>query len=117
MIYNELILDYFFHPYHVGILNGNNVIQAQIKDMNLYIELDINNKIIKACFKSRANPFKIAGLEWLCRELEGDLITNHPRIDYKQIARVLDIPALKYADAIALEGIYQRLVMAAINKG
>ena len=116
MMYNKLVLTLFFNPQHVGILDENGAVHVQAKNMDLFICIDGDDRITNARFKSSANPYKIAGLEWLCRALEGDLLSNHPKIDYKEIADILEIPILKYSEAIALEVIYKKLISTAKDR-
>lgn len=114
IMYNELVLGCFFNPLHTNLPEKKSAVHAKIGNMHLSIEVN-DGKIIKAGFKSRGNPYKIAGLEWLCSLLEGDLISSHPKIGYREIAEALGIPALQYAEAIALEGLYKKLIATAIR--
>lgn len=118
MIYNELVERCFFAPNHVGTLDltqdrvafyrGGEAGRGDVFDF--YLLCDEQGKILKARFKAYGNPYLVAGTEWLCRQLEGSQIDEHPQIDYALIIQLLDIPKVRYPVALAIEDSYRELV-------
>lgn len=53
----------------------------------------------------------IAGLEWLCRQLEGKAIDNVPPIDHLLIIKNLDIPIAQYPIALRILDIYKEVML------
>lgn len=118
MIYNELVETCFFEPKHVGTLDltqdltsfyrGGEVGRGDVFDF--YLLCDKKGKILKACFKAYGNPYLIAAAEWLCRQLEGSQINEHPQFDYAFLVEKLAIPQVRYPVALQIEDGYRELV-------
>ena len=67
-------------------------------------------RIVQACFKANGNPYVIASLEWLCRQLEGRSIDTASQIDYQRIVKELEIPVAQYPIALRLVFIKKYLI-------
>ncbi len=125
MMYNKLVEDCFFHPSHVGELDINEPLtghhERNMRHQNatiaikLYIQCTHAGLIHRACFKAIGNPYVIAALEWLCRQIEGFSLDKLPPINYQILISVLEIPTSQYPVALIIEGIYKE-VLALINK-
>lgn len=123
MMYNDLVQDLFFQASHVGALladdpwvahyrSGTNG-GAVVLDIYLCISPELNIK--KACFQACGNPFLIAGMEWICRSLEGAPMAQVPSITYKQLIEILDLPLSQYPIALQLEKLYQEIVSRGVQ--
>lgn len=117
MMYNETVRECFFSPQHIGMLDLSNRFAVFVKNsqkgqgtIELYIQCTPDNTIIRACFKTNSNPYVIAGLEWLCRQLEGKSIATMPQIDYRLLIKKLDIPNAHYHIALRIIEMYQEIV-------
>ncbi|MDI1351507.1 MAG: iron-sulfur cluster assembly scaffold protein [bacterium] len=115
MMYNKVVTDCFFHPKHVGLLDLSNplVVHFRAKQykngtlIDLYMQGNTNNAIEKICYKTNGNPYIIAALEWLCREVEGKRFDQLPLINYQILINVLDISINQLPAAVHIEQIYQ----------
>jgi nitrogen fixation protein NifU and related proteins len=120
MIYNELVESCFFQPKHAGVLDctQKNTHKSQAGSaargeyFDLYLSFDDAGKILQACFKACGNPYLIAGVEWVCRQLQGTLIDEHPNFDYHFLVKKLAIPKKHYPVALLLENGYRDMVNA-----
>src|SRR4051794_35519775 len=100
MMYNDLVEHCFFEPQHLGILSPSQALCVNCRVgeagrgdfFDLYLLCDNQGLILKARFKAYGNPYLIAGVEWLCRQLEGSTINEHPRIEYRLMVQKLAIP-------------------------
>lgn len=118
MTYNKLVREYFFSPLHVGSVDLNQSLAQVIINhqkgqgcIEFYIQCDIDGVIGKACFKTNGNPYLIAGLEWLCRELIGKKIKNMPVIDYHVLIKELEIPITQYPLALRVVDVFKKMIM------
>lgn len=123
MMYNKIVQDYFFLPKHVGIIDINHALAVMVKNsqkdqgtIEFYMQCNSEGTIVRACFKTNGNPYVIAGLEWLCRQLEGKAIDNVPQIDHVLIIKNLDIPIAQYPIALRIVGIYKEIMLLIKNK-
>ncbi|STY29107.1 iron-sulfer cluster proteins NifU [Legionella wadsworthii] len=117
-MYNRLVHDYFFKPRHVGEIDLKNHFAVVAKNhqkgqgmIELYLQCNSNGTIVRACFRSSCNPFVIAGLEWLCRFVEGKSIHATPQIDYQLIVKELEIPLTQYPLAIRIKNVYEEALL------
>lgn len=118
MTYNKLIENCFFEPQHVGSLDAGKagVVHSRISGalkgycFDLYAAYDAKGFIGQSCFKAQGNPYLIAGVEWICRELAGTAIHQHPCLDYRLLIEKLAIPANQYPIALLLEEGYRAVV-------
>ncbi|KTD09192.1 putative iron-sulpher cluster proteins NifU [Legionella gratiana] len=122
MMYNKIVQDCFFWPKHVGVIDINHALAGVVKNsqknqgtIEFYMQCDSEGIIIRACFKTNGNPYVIASLEWLCRQLEGKAVDDVPQIDYQLIIKSLDIPIAQYPIALRIVDIYKE-VMLLMNK-
>lgn len=119
MMYNKVIEDCFFYPRHAGIIDataplvvhfrGSQPNQAVLID--LYISCSPDGLIKKTNFKAKGNPYVIAAMEWLCRQIEGKLIDSLPLINYQTLVKELDIPNSQYPTALQIEEIYKETIV------
>ncbi|KTD55647.1 putative iron-sulpher cluster proteins NifU [Legionella santicrucis] len=123
MMYNKIVQDYFFLPKHVGIIDTNHALAVMVKNnqknqgtIELYMQCDSKGAIIRVCFKTNGNPYVIASLEWLCRQLEGKTIDDVPEIDHLLIINDLDIPIAQYPIALRIIDIYKEVLFLIKNK-
>lgn len=118
MMYNELVEDCFFSAQHVGHLDAamKNTIcyQSKLPGMGGAIELSLQCEdegiVQSACFRAHGNPYLVASLEWLCRQMEGESIHLHPSIDYQSLVERFDMPNTQYPIAIRVEDVYREAV-------
>jgi len=119
MIYNKLLEDCFFNSRHVGRMNKDSrdveILENHLPGRGGTIQLSVrcnNQGIIKqACFKAYGNPYMIASLEWVCRQLADKSIHDLSNIDYQQIVRLFEIPDTQYPVALRIEDIYNEMVL------
>ncbi len=129
MMYNELVEDCFFLPRHVGILDLQAPLTVHfvsiqknqsITRIDLYVQCAENALIRKACFKATGNPYVIAALEWLCRQIEGKKLDclewrsdqkNNPQDKqlYQILVKELEIPQNQYPIALQVEDVYKEV--------
>lgn len=123
MMYNKIVQDYFFSPQHVGSIDNNDPFAAVFKskqkdqgDIEVYLQSNLDRAIVRACFKTNGNPYLIAGLEWLCRQLEGQLIDTIPKINYQELIKILEIPVAQYPLALRVVHVGQEVLLLMKNK-
>lgn len=108
MHYNSLVEELFFNTQHEGKLEqGPDVVcgaidLAKTKSIHLYLAFDKQGNILKTAFKVSGNPYLVAGLEWLCRKLEGRNMIAVPTLDYQLIMQELAIPKNSYPTALLI---------------
>ena len=118
MMYNEVVESCFFAPQHVGILDLSQPLTAHFRGgevgrgdvFDVYLLSNKQGLIIKARFKAYGNPYLIAAAEWLCRQLEGSFVYEHPRFKYTELVQELAIPKTRYPVALQIEDGYRELV-------
>lgn len=118
MRYNKKVADCFFSPRHVGVVDLNCPFTAHVRRqqmnpsvlLDLYLECSEEKWVKKARFKARGNPFLIAALEWLCRELEGKELTDSPIWTHEILVAQLGIPVSDYPLAIQVEEAYKEIL-------
>lgn len=118
MIYAPVVEAYFFKPQHVGELNINeegvshiNVgLPSQGDYFVLYVLIDEKNHIIKACFKARGNPYLIAGVEWICCQLQGAAIESLKDFEQEELFSLFQMPERYLPTALLLEKGYNHMV-------
>jgi nitrogen fixation protein NifU and related proteins len=118
MMYNKRIHDYFFSPKHVGSIALSNHLAVVSRNsqqgqgnIEFYMQCNQDRIIIRACFKTNGNPYVIASLEWICRQLEGHNIASVPRIDYQCIVKELNIPMTHYPIALRAIDVYKEALV------
>lgn len=118
MTYNEIVEDCFFYPKHVGVLDISQPFTCHARTsqskqgvlIDLYVASNKNKTIQRACFKATGHPYIIAGLEWICREIEGQELFHLPILNYQVIVNALQIPMVYYPLAIQVENVYQQAI-------
>lgn len=119
MIYNKIVEDCFFLPRHVGILDlqapltvhhRSSQKNQSITRIDLFLQCTLNKKISKACFRATGNPYVIAAVEWLCREIEGRELEEAYGINYQVLVKELSIPNSQYPIALQVEGVYKEVL-------
>lgn len=118
MIYNELIENCFFEPRHVGILDLNQDLTSFYRGgeagrgdvFDFYLLCNKKGEILKARFKAYGNPYLVAAAEWVCRQLEGSQIKEHPQLNYARLVEKLAIPKVRYPVALQIEDGYCELI-------
>jgi nitrogen fixation NifU-like protein len=105
MNYNKLVESYFFEPQHIGILDSTQprTICSRNVDFELYLAANEKGVIVQATFKANGNPYLIAGFEWVCRQLQGTAVNQHPRFNYQDLVQILEIPQSSYPTALLVE--------------
>jgi nitrogen fixation NifU-like protein len=107
MVYNNTVRDYFFSPRHIGVLDINQDFVVVFKnnqkgqgDIEFYMQCSPESVIQKVCFKTNGNPYLIAALEWLCRQLEGQSVDKMFFLGHEALIKELGIPRLHYPLAV-----------------
>lgn len=123
MMYNKIIKDCFFFPQHVGVIDLNDEGAVVVKNsqkgqgtIEFYMQCGRDQLILRVCFKSNGNPYLIAGLEWLCRQLEGRTTDDVPQIDYQLIIKELNIPVAQSPLALRIAAVYKEILVLMKNK-
>lgn len=118
MMYNKTVQSCFFSPQHIGVLDLNQDFSVAAKSQHkgqamveFYMQCGPDRFIRRACFKTNGNPYLIAGLEWLCRQLEGQSLDKLPPIDYQLLVKELDIPVTQYPLALRVVTIFKEILM------
>lgn len=111
-----------FLPEHVGIIDLNNHTVAVKNNqksqgtIELYMQCGQDRVIQRICFKTNGNPYLIAGLEWLCRQIEGKQIDELPPIDYQLLVKELNIPVTQYPLALRIFSVFKETLILMNNK-
>ncbi|MBI2785897.1 MAG: iron-sulfur cluster assembly scaffold protein [Legionella longbeachae] len=123
MMYNIIVQDCFFSPRHVGVVEKSNPFAVLVKNsqkgqgsIHFYLQCNPDGIIVRACFKTNGNPYVIASLEWLCRQLETKPIDCVPLIEYQFIIKELDIPVVQYPIALRVTDIYKEALLLMKNQ-
>lgn len=119
MMYNKRVESCFFTPHHVGVLDTQQPRTVHHREgelrfgnlIDFYLLCDAKGTILKARFKAYGNPFLLAASEWLCQQLEGSPIAEHPCIDYERLINEFAIPETHHSAALQIEEGYQKLVL------
>lgn len=107
MTYNKIVNDFFFQPRHIGKLDCSRSLTVCSRVgagsggfFDLCLSANAKGIIEKACFKAYGNPYLIAALELVCRQLEQCSIHTLQHLDYKILIEQLDIPKANYPVAL-----------------
>jgi nitrogen fixation NifU-like protein len=117
-MYNIIVRDCFFNPRHVGTIERSltrtvfyDSIAAQSGALvHLAMHCDIQKCITRMCFQTNGNPYLIASLEWLCREVIRSTLEKGPIINYQRLIEVLAIPKNQSSVAVQVEHAYKEIV-------
>lgn len=80
-------------------------------DIEFYMQCDGHKVIQNVRFKTNGNPYLIAGLEWLCRQIVGQDIDNAAAIDYQKLIKELDIPMTQYPLAVRILDVFKKTLV------
>lgn len=119
MMYNKIVEEYFFLPRHVGVIATDTPLSVHFRSgqpeqsvlIGLYMSCASDGLIKKMTFKAKGNPYVIAAMEWLCRQVEGVTIDKLPSIDYQLLIKELKIPMNQYPVALQIEDVYKETVV------
>lgn len=122
-MYNNIVQEYFFSPAHVGVLNLDEPFGAHYRSnlagqgvvIDLYVQCTPAKDVNRVCFKANGNPYLIAALEWISRQLEGRNLDSLPQINHQMLVEQLDIPHQLYPVAIQVDTIYKEVILL-LNK-
>lgn len=113
----------FFSPRHVGVIDLSERFTIGVKNkqkgqglIELYIQCNSDGTIVRACFRTNGNPYIVASLEWLCRQLEGHTPYTVPQIDYQLIVKELDIPVAQYPIALRIMDVFKEALLLIKDK-
>lgn len=100
MSYSPYLLECFYHPQHVGILEGEGVYFVELgkSELGEVLKLSISVKgeiIQEARFLAYGSVALLAGAEHLCRFLIGKTITEAKALTEEGILQALGLPSLK----------------------
>ncbi|MFT4058711.1 MAG: iron-sulfur cluster assembly scaffold protein [Legionella sp.] len=123
MMYNNTVYDCFFAPKHVGVIDPNHELTVFFKNsqkgqghIELYMQCGEDRIIKKICFKTNGNPYLIAGLEWICRQLEGQSVGQITSVEYQVLVKELDIPVSQYSLAVRIVGVLKEVLNLMKNR-
>jgi nitrogen fixation NifU-like protein len=118
-MYNEIVQDCFFLPQHVGVIDlafpltvyfRSSQNNQSVTKIELYLQCTKSALINKACFRATGNPYVIAALEWLCRQIEGRELESLISINYQTLIKELEIPTHQYPIALQVEDAYKEVL-------
>lgn len=124
MMYNNTVMDCFFAPRHVGRIDESQSLCAHYHThqkkpdmvLDLYLHCTESGTIDRMCFKASGNPYLIASLEWLCRQVEGHSIKQLPDIGYQTFIKQLAMPHKWYPIAILVDDAYKEAMKLIMNQ-
>lgn len=124
MMYNKIVQECFFSPVHVGIIALDAPLSVHCRSpetgkgvlIDFYLQCTADKIVHKACFKAIGNPYVIASLEWLCRQIEGKNLDQLPPINYQMLVNELEIINTQYPVAIQVESVYKEALVLMRNK-
>ena len=124
MMYNIVVEDCFFQPRHVGVIDltapltvhfSSNQKNQSMTKIDMYLQCAINGVISTALFKANGNPYVIATLEWVCRQIEGRALAELAPLNYQILIKELGIPINQSPIAVQVEDVYKE-VLALMKK-
>lgn len=115
--YNELTKKLFFAPEHAGKLDApaSKTIISRFEAPGAKVSLTLlaeEGLILQARFQAMGEPFLIAGLEWICQNIQHSSLNIHPKTLHSDLISALEIPKTRYSVAFLVESCY----FDAINK-
>lgn len=123
MIYNKIVYDCFFYPRHVGTIDPSQVDTIMVRNeqkgqalIEFYLQHGQDRGITRACFKTNGNPFLVAGLEWLCRRIEGRIFDEIDPLDYQLLVNELAIPVTQYPLALRIVAVFKESLILMNNR-
>jgi nitrogen fixation NifU-like protein len=124
MMYNEIVHDCFFSPQHSGTLDTGVPLVAYARGtqknqgvaIDLYMQCSSNGVVIKSVFQTNGNPYIIAALEWLCRQIQGKELEKLAFSYYQALIIELEIPVHQSPIALQVEEVYKEVLYLMRNK-
>ena len=124
MMYNKIVQDCFFEPRHIGsivdsaslVAHLRGVQKAQGVVIDLFLQCSADGFVIRSCFKANGNPYVIAALEWVCRQIEGQHIDVLQASYYQHLISELGIPVNQSPVALQIDGVYQEVLVLMRDK-
>ena len=119
MMYNKLVKDCFFSPQHVGAID---IIDRQTIHFRMhrpkqrviidfYLSCAADEFVARACFKTNGNPYVIAALEWLCRQVEHKNLCSLPELTQKTWMDLLELPVSQSPVAVQMDVLYKEVLI------
>ncbi len=116
--YSPLILEHFYQPRHIGVLdeNDSHVGTGRIGDLNsicvmqVHINFDKEERITAARFKVHGCVAAIATMSWLCEYLIGKTITEVTALKSAVLFQPLQLVPQKYYCALWAEDVLKLAV-------
>ena len=104
MQYSEVLLDHFYHPQQVGVLNENSLqVGTGFREhrtsqlaLRLQIEVASADFIRIAAFKALGCPALIASSSWFCVWLQGKSLGEAEAFPAEDLIHALQLPAEKH---------------------
>ena len=118
--YNQLVLQHFHQPQHVGAWPSSqtNVAtgRAGVYGVGDVVQIQCcytDDSVVKdACFKAYGNPFTIAAASFATTQLMGKTMDEASNLDHKFFINALAIPQVKWHCAILIEDAINAVVNA-----
>lgn len=118
MMYNKLVEELFFSPKHVGVLDlseprtvyFSNAQFSKEVVVSLYMQCDEANLVSAISFTTNGNPYVIASLEWLCREVFGKKI-EHWSFNYDEAIKLFNVPFNQAPVILHVQNVYKEVLM------
>lgn len=120
MMYNKDVNHYFFESSHAGEVRDQSLTcleftQGEITQGSkvvLTLGINQNKEIIKAAFKAYGSPYVIAGMAWLCEQLQGKNKTTLKESVYEELVEKFEIVKTQLHHAIQIELINKQVLEA-----
>lgn len=117
-MYNKLVEELFFFPKHVGVLDlseprtvyFSNVQFSKEVVISLYMQCDEVNVVKAVSFTSNGNPYVIALLEWLCRQIWGRTL-EQDCFNYDEAIKLFNVPFNQAPVILYVQDVYKEVLM------
>jgi len=119
--YSSLVIDHFERPRNVGLwtaaeqVASQGVVQGSAGSIAQGVQFLLSARVAGGCvqsarFQAYGCPHCIASASWLTEQLPGCSTTTLGQWQWREVARVLQVPAEKYGRLLILEDALRRLV-------
>ena len=118
MSYSEILLDHALNPRNIGEFTSNeNYLEGRVGSEAsgniIQMRIKINdNKIEDVRIKIYGNPATIAAASWIGEEIKGKTVSEALAINSQNIAKALELPAVKMHCALLAEDVVKASLMA-----
>lgn len=117
MMYNLLVEQLFFDLRHAGEISeneaGRQVYESGAAGQSALIKLSISfdqlNCMTKVRFKAYGNPYLLAAMEWLCRQLEGRNVQDCEKLEWQRLIALFDMPKTQQGLALRIVDLYDKV--------